>query len=382
MKILTHWENKMTGILQGLLASIGAAQIPFMYSWGYNGFGQLAQNNRTNRSSPVQVDNEEWANISLGSYYGMAIKADGTLWTWGYAADGCLGLNDLVRRSSPTQVGALTNWSNVSACGTYGGVAVKTDGSLWTWGNNAQGRLGLGDKDTKRSSPTQVGALLTWKQGSGGDIVSGAVKTDNTLWMWGNNGNGDLGINTQGPGIASPVQVSGSWSYINIGASNAHGIKTNGALFGWGSASSGAIGSNSYINFSSPVQITSTTDWASVSRNGGGVAAAIKTDNTLWVWGNNNYGQNGQNNAGGFGSTNRSSPTQLGSADWSQVSCGGSNVAAIKTNKTLWTWGRNNYGSLGQNNTIARSSPVQVGSSNWSKIVANQSGFFMFGIED
>lgn len=369
----------MTGILQGLLASIGVAQIPFMYSWGSNGQGQLGSNNRTYRSSPVQVDNEEWTVISCAGNGVAAIKADGTLWTWGYNARGQLGQNDRVTRSSPTQVGSLMDWSSVSAT-MYAGacVAVRTDGSLWTWGPNPTGQLGQGD-ETDRSSPTQVGGLLTWAKVSGGTRAGAAIKTDNSLWIWGNNGNGQLGQGTTGVPIKSPVQITGSWSSVALGDNGEHAIRTNGALFAWGFPGQGQLGTNSYVQFTSPVQIGSLLDWSFVSANGTGLRAALKTDNTLWVWGYN--GTNGSLGLGSAGSgTNRSSPTQLGSAEWSQVSAS-YQMGGIKTNKTLWTWGRNGDGQLGLSDVNPRSSPTQVGSGNWSKIASSPYNF-MFGVED
>lgn len=370
----------MTGILQGLLASIGAAQIPFMYSWGSNNQGQLGTNNTTYRSSPVQVDNEEWTVISCAGNSVAAIKADGTLWTWGLNNRGQLGQNDVVRRSSPTQVGALMDWSSVSATMYQGAcVAVKTDGSLWTWGPNDTGQLGQGD-ETDRSSPTQVGGLLTWAKVSGGTRAGAAIKTDDSLWIWGNNGNGQLGQGTTGVPIKSPVQIAGSWSFVALGDNGEHAIRTNGALFAWGSPGAAQLGTNSYVQFNSPVQIGALLDWAFISANGSGNRAALKTDNTLWVWGNNGYGQLGLGDQGSFQATNRSSPTQLGSDTWLAVSTG-YQMGGIKTNKTLWTWGRNQAGQLGLGNTVNRSSPVQVGSDNWSKIIAAK-GNFMFAIED
>jgi alpha-tubulin suppressor-like RCC1 family protein len=89
----------------------------------------------------------------------MAIKTNGTLWSWGRNSQGQLGLNNRTNFSSPVQIGALTNWTKVAA--EYACAAIKTDGTLWTWGSNAYGQLGNGNTNT-RSSPTQVGALTTW----------------------------------------------------------------------------------------------------------------------------------------------------------------------------------------------------------------------------
>jgi len=364
----------MTGILQGLLASIGAAQIPFMYSWGRNYSGQLGQNNITDKSSPVQVDNEEWTVISCGNHTVAAVKANGTLWAWGRPTHGVLGQNDTIFRSSPTQVGALMDWSSVSTSNaSYTCVAVRTNGTLWTWGNNGAGQLGLGDTYS-RSSPTQV-AGTTWAQISSGTSVCAAIKTDNSLWIWGNNGNGQLGQGTTGAAITSPVQIAGSWSQVAIGANGQHAIRTSGALFAWGFPGGGQLGTNSYVEFTSPVQITSTLDWSFISRNGSSNAGALKTNGTLWTWGGNNYGQCGQNTSG----DNRSSPTQVGSDTWLTISAA-QQMGAIKTNKTLWTWGRNSDGQCGQNNTLNISSPTQLGSETWSKITSAR-GAFMFGVE-
>jgi alpha-tubulin suppressor-like RCC1 family protein len=109
-----------------------------------------------------------WSKVSSssGSFFAAAIKTDGTLWTWGNNTFGQLGLGDLTHRSSPTQVGTLSNWSKIS-CGQFHTAAVKTDGTLWTWGLNAQGRLGLLDT-TNRSSPMQVGTLSNWSNVTGG----------------------------------------------------------------------------------------------------------------------------------------------------------------------------------------------------------------------
>jgi len=368
----------MTGILQGLLASIGAAQIPFMYSWGSNNQGQLGTNQSTStyRSSPVQVDNEEWTVISCGGNNVAAIKADGTLWTWGYNFRGQLGQNDTVGRSSPVQVGSLMDWSSVSNT-MYAGscVAVRTNGTLWTWGSNNTNQLGLGGGDN-RSSPTQVGGLLTWAKVSGGTNVGAAIKTDDSLWIWGNNGNGQLGQGTTGAPIKSPVQIAGSWSSVAIGDNGCHAIRTTGELFAWGFPGAGQLGTNSYTQFNSPVQIGSLLDWSFISAIGTGTRAALKTNGTLWTWGGNSNGQVGDNTT-----IQRSSPVQIGSDTWLTVTAG-YYKGAIKTNKTLWTWGSNASGQLGLGDTVKRSSPVQVGLGNWSKISSGKAGGFMIGVED
>jgi hypothetical protein len=105
------------------------------------------------------------------------------LYSWGNNGNGQLGLNDIVARSSPVQVGALTDWTQVTA-GTSHTAAIKTNGTLWTWGQGTYGRLGQNDV-ANRSSPVQVGALTDWAQVAAGGAHTAAIKTNGTLWTWG-----------------------------------------------------------------------------------------------------------------------------------------------------------------------------------------------------
>jgi alpha-tubulin suppressor-like RCC1 family protein len=114
-------------------------------------------------SSPVQVGSDtDWAQVAAGLYSSAAIKTTGTLWTWGYNVFGQLGTGDSSNKSSPTQVGASANWAYVRM-GGYSALAVKTNGTLWAWGYNAQGQLGQGNTTT-RSSPVQIGSATNWLQ--------------------------------------------------------------------------------------------------------------------------------------------------------------------------------------------------------------------------
>ena len=298
---------------------------------------------------------------------------------------GVAGLNDMVDRSSPVQVGTNTNWNSISR-NTNNAVATKTDGTLWLWGDNNYGQLGLNDR-VYRSSPTQVGSNTTWAQGadkiSTGAFNNGAIKTDGTLWLW---GRAHYGVNGQNqdavPGAArsSPTQVGGGtdWNKLFLaGGNNGHAfaIKTNGTLWAWGQGNSGTLGLNENTSKSSPVQVGASTNWSLVSACA--YVAAIKTDGTLWTWGGNGYGVLGRNNPG---SVYTSSPTQVGVAtNWSKVDVGNFSMGAIKTDGTLWTWGRNQNGQLGRDDVVDRSSPVQVGvATNWSQLTMATSspGFF------
>ena len=115
---------------------------------------------------------------------------DYSLYVWGENANGQLGLGDITKRSSPVQVGSLTNWLSISS-GFYSSYSIKTDGTLWAWGRNTQGQLGLGNR-TNYSSPKQVGALTNWLRISSGTDHTAAVKTDGKMWTSGQNANRQL----------------------------------------------------------------------------------------------------------------------------------------------------------------------------------------------
>ena len=302
-----------------------------LWSWGYGGQGILAQNSRTSYSSPIQVGTETtWGPFPSGdpgqAAWAMVQKTDGTLWSWGGSNDyGQMGINaprPSGSRSSPTQIPGTT-WSK-TMCSSRHGVAIKTDGSLWTWGANYRGQLGNNLPDNNmRSAPIQVGTDTTWSKLAGGYNNSAAIKTDNTLWVWGTNQDGSLGLNAQGPSNnsrSSPAQLPGTWS--------------NGMLF-------------------FP-----------------GCGTFIKTNGTLWSWGYNDNGTLGLNQ-GGPGN-HRSSPTQVGTdTTWDTIYSGNGNSMASKTDGTFWVWGNNDNGSLGLNNQAKLSSPTQL-TGTWFALAAGE----------
>jgi alpha-tubulin suppressor-like RCC1 family protein len=335
---------------------------PFLYAWGAGSSGQLGLDESgayARRSNPVRVGTQDdWASVSGGSDCSFSIKTNGTLWAWGNNGHGKLGLGDTTGRSSPTQVGLLADWLSVTG-GTYSTVAVKTNGTLWAWGRNQMGELGLGNT-TAYNSPKQVGALTTWSFATvkGTDYCI-AVKTDGTLWAWGNNQSwGHLGL---GDIISrsSPVQVGALTDWTNkiaICQEATAVIKTNGTLWVWGRGYEGNLGLNNTSGYYSPVQLGALTNWLSIS---GAYRCfySVKTDGTIWAWGSNVNGQLGFGNL-----TSYSSPKQIGAlTSWSLSSAGGRKVVATKTDGTIWSWGANTTGQLGLGNITNYSSPKQIG---------------------
>ena len=192
-----------------------------MWSWGENGYGSLGQNQATAKySSPVQVPGTTWSVVRGGDSHFGAIKTDGTYWSWGRSYKGALGDGSEASKSSPVQIPGTT-WSKNAVIG-YGQAAIKTDGTLWTWGRNNVGQLGQNSRDTDaHASPTQVPGT-TWDNiYSVRDKGYIATKTDGTLWTWGEDAWGYL-ANNKNPGetrYSSPVQIPGTtWTMDNNGS--------------------------------------------------------------------------------------------------------------------------------------------------------------------
>ena len=314
----------------------------------------------------------------------ISLKNNGTIWTWGHNEHGELGLGDTTDRSSPTQIGTDTTWSHSAGDDEFK-FAIKTDGTLWSWGGNTAGQLGQnqpaswGGGGTELSSPKQVGTDSNWSKVTAGYRQAMATKTDGTLWMWGANSDGSLGQNQSSINRkSSPTQVGTDtgWSDPVCGRDISAAIKTDGSLYMWGRGHEGAHGHNNRTNYSSPIQVPGT--WSTVSTGTQPYTLAIKTDGTLWAWGNNwkgNLGLNSINPSSGI-----SSPTQVPGTNWSQAGAAEFQSQATKTNGTLWTWGDNvnsgTYGSLGLNDLTQRSSPTQIPGTGWME-ASGGAGFGM-----
>lgn len=341
------------------------------YSWGDNNYSQgglLADGTNTNRSSPNQVGGDTWLSINGGQAAAVGVDSANRMFAWAMNDRGQLGQNltyaELNNSLSPDRIGALTTWDHAVTNGTSM-YAIKNDGTLWAWGDNTEGQLGINVQTgtDSRSSPIQVGADTDWYQLSTNITLSccGAIKTDGTLWTWGNNTYGGLGQNDR-INRSSPVQVGSDtdWSQVCV-SHTVTAIKTDGTLWSWGQGDDGSLGQSTPngVDISSPTQVGALTTWVSVSTFRGHTKA-IKNDGTLWTWGYNFHGEQGRNN-----NIYYSSPVQVGAlTNWAYVASCQAHVLSVKTDGTLWVWGKGDDGQLGLNSlTPSRySSPVQVGS--------------------
>ena len=351
-------SNSVTPIVSGAL-----------WSWGRNVHGQLGNNTstyfgfNTGTSSPVQVGSDtNWKSAKAGRYSGFAVRTTGTLWSWGQNNGGKLGLNIPVgdRRSSPTQVGSDTNWLRVT--GFYSGLAHKTNGTLWSLGGySGSGQLGTGSFSAQ-SSPVQIGSDTDWATSDGGFYQMGAIKTGGTLYTWGQGSFGGQGRGGGGADTsATPLQVGAltNWRNVAVGTYWMAAVKTDGTLWAWGRNNKGQLGSASYsVHRSSPIQIGSDSDWLKVAA-GYNSHLSIKTNGTLWLIGE--YSPTPKQ-IGALTNWTHAEPTKNGTPRW--------NIGRTSSGN-LYGWGDNTYGQLGLNNAtyVGQSSPTVVGSdTNWTNL--------------
>jgi alpha-tubulin suppressor-like RCC1 family protein len=305
-----------------------------LWTWGLNLYGQLGNNDSGvgERSSPIQTvsGGTDWKAVAGGDNHMTAIKTDGTLWTWGFNTSGQLGTNDITHRSSPIQtVSGGTDWKQVSA-GRSHTATIKNNGELWTFGDNTYGQLGDSSLLHKSSPIQTIAGGTNWKSVICGGYHTTAIKTDGTLWVWGENASGQLGVGDVAI-RSSPVQtVAGGndWKSVGAGYANTAAIKTNGELWNWGRNDYGQLGTNDRTSRSSPIQtVAGGNDWKSVDVGVGGLhTVALKLNGEVWNWGYNLVGCLGDNSV-----APKSSPVQTvaGGTNWKMVVCGDAHTMAI-----------------------------------------------------
>jgi alpha-tubulin suppressor-like RCC1 family protein len=335
-----------------------------LWAWGLNDKGQLGDGTTVNKNVPTQIGTDtDWATIDAEEYNSMALKTNGTLWLWGNNGSGQIGNGNFgtgVFSNTPTQIGSDTDWVKISTGGlrTF---ALKSNGTVWGWGENFFGNLGIGNTNP-HYTPFQIGTATDWLEISAGGNQILAIKTNHTLWGWGLNKGGSLAIGNPEPApvITIPTQTGNNtadWQKVNVGGCcSSKMIKTDGGLWVMGSSNYGNLGTGDTQDMNTPTRVGIDTDWKMVATYNH--SCALKNNGTLWTWGINFSGQLGN------GTNNSSIPTHIANGIlWKNVVTGFIHTVAITSDGSLYTWGDNSLGQLGDGTFENKNTPTPIGTS-------------------
>jgi alpha-tubulin suppressor-like RCC1 family protein len=242
---------------------------------------------------------------------------------------------------------------------------LKSDGSVWCFGDNTFGQLGQGTL-LPSSTPRPVVLPGKVRQLSSEANTACAVLEGGSLYCWGRNWEGNIGLNDQHPGVDQQLPVrsgtASDWKLAGTGDGHSCGIRGAGSLFGWGRNSAANLGLGQTIDLQrrAATQIGADADWSSVVSGQDG-SCGIRGGGLLFCWGGNSYATLGLGDR-----DMRTVPTEIGppggSGSWSQVSLDTFHACGIDAAANLYCWGRNLEGQLGTADNDDRLVPVQVGS--------------------
>lgn len=264
-----------------ILASDGS-----LWSWGsdFLGWPVLGLRNFTNKTTILRrIGNETtWVGISAGTSHNLAIKSDGTLWAWGENFWYQLGDGTRSVRDTPVPSAPGNDWKQASACGVFS-VALKKNGTLWSWGDNWAGQLGIGNTNRPNPRPVQVGSSTNWIKVWSGVLETVALQSDGSLWYWGENPNPAF---AQGANqIVAPTRISPdtNWVDVGFGVNTVLAIKSDGTLWTWGRNAHVYTGVSDQSQDAIPIRVGTNSDWRSFSSSPGWwCQGLIKKDGSLW----------------------------------------------------------------------------------------------------
>jgi alpha-tubulin suppressor-like RCC1 family protein len=331
-----------------------------VWAWGYNDYGQLGDGTEDERNIPIKVKGlngegflENITAVSGGSYHSLALDSEGSVWAWGCNCSGELGY-DGENSNVPVKVEdeSLTGVIAISA-GYEFSMALKSDGTVWSWGDNYYGQLGNGE-NTDSSTPVRAvfpdGVTITAI--STNYYHSLALDSEGNVWAWGCNCSGELGYDGDNSNVAVKVEDENLTGVIAISAGDDYSmaLKSDGTVWSWGYNYYGQLGNgeNGYDADSfTPVQAKDLTGITAIAA-GYYHSMALKSDGTVWAWGENSDGQLGN------GTTDDSNipiqvigPRGVGFLAASKIAGGSDHNLSLSNDGTVWGWGYNYYGQVG-----------------------------------
>jgi RNA polymerase sigma factor (sigma-70 family) len=268
-----------------ILASDGS-----LWSWGENenGWSVLGLGSITNQTSLRRIgDENDWRSIAVSDHHTLAIKSDGTMWSWGENGSGQLGFAGRARRpqeSAPVPAAAGNDWKQVAAGGSHS-LGIRSNGTLWAWGNGWAGQLGVGRMERGVPGPEQVGAGTNWAKAWAGGLESVAIQTDGRLWYWG--GNPDPAISLSGAdaqNILTPIRIGAetNWLDVGFGPWTVLAIRADGTLWCWGREAHKFTGLADQAMNATPHRVGSDSNWRAICPSGWLFHILQKKDGSLW----------------------------------------------------------------------------------------------------
>ncbi|GAA0434071.1 hypothetical protein Acor_08400 [Acrocarpospora corrugata] len=331
-------------------------------SWGSNYYGQLGDGSTQEvHATPVLAGRTDlqFTDVALGGSHAVAKAADGTVWAWGFNTSGQLGDGGVVNRSNtPVRVVGLTNVVAVYAGGAFS-MAKRSDGSVWAWGSNVAGQLGIGG-GPNRFAPVQVPALTGVLKISLGGRHGLALLGNGHLSSWGDNANGQLGTGNTVP-RATPGAVVSLVGVVDLAAGDTHSLAaTNtGQVRAWGRNDRGQLGNGTTTPATVPALVPGLTGVGSVA-TGWSYSLALSGTGQVWAWGDNDRGQLGIGSSNGY----RATPDRVrGLTNIVGIASGqyfGLARSGAGQNSNVWGWGGNDFGQLGLGVLGDRDLPVPI----------------------
>ncbi|WP_121913879.1 InlB B-repeat-containing protein [Bifidobacterium sp. wkB344] len=393
------------------------------YAWGWNYNGQLGDGTRTTQTMPVRVKTPDrntypdlpkdftYVQVSAGGDHSLALGSDGNVYAWGNNGNGQLGDGTTTERHAPVRVKTPDRktypdlpvdftYLQVSAGGQYS-LALGSDGNAYAWGYNYYGQLGDGTGSGYRNAPVRVKTPdrktypdlpvdFTYLQVSAGASYSLAVGSDGNAYAWGYNGNGQLGNGTSSDRY-TPVRVKTpdrktypdlpvDFTYLQVSAGIDHSLAlgSDGNAYAWGCNYYGNLGNNSASGYSDanpvPMRVRDPANPTDKSKGlqatqvsaGYHLSLAVGSDGYAYAWGDNYYGQLGNDNSYRNSTVpvrvrDPANPTDKSKGlQATQVSAGYNHSLAVGSDGNAYAWGRNNYGQLGDNSYRNSTVPVPV----------------------
>jgi alpha-tubulin suppressor-like RCC1 family protein len=326
---IVGFGNGVKQLSSGWQHSLGLLSDGTVWGWGSNDTGDVGDGTTTSRHAPVPVSGlGNVVEVSAGGGFSLALKADGTVWAWGGNTVGQLGLGFASDNPqlTPVQVPGLSAVKHISAGFSFA-MALLTDNTVRTWGGNGFGQLGTGSTSAFSATPVPVLGLISVTQISAGSDFAMALLTDHTLRSWGDNFTGELGNGTTVnrslpgtvPGLSNVLSVSAGW--VQTVAALADGTARS-----WGSNRNGELGDGTTATRLSPVPVAGLSGVAQVSA-GVFYSMALLSDGTARAWGDNSDGELGDASF----SSSLTPVSVFGLTGATQISAGGFHSFAIRS---------------------------------------------------